>query len=176
MTAKRDESETIASQVRRQRVNSGGRPRKFAEPSRPVTVTLPENILNKLTLVHSDRALAIAKATEMATEAADRHTHVVEVVEIEKGAGLILVSPSNSLKRIPWLRMVRVSPARFLLSIPTGTSVDSLEVAIIDLIDNLPEEDKDERDMLIRLRDMIRSLRHGQSVSKAEILIVKTRA
>ena len=41
-----------------------GRPAKFAEPSRPVTVTLPERILDLLAAVDSDRAQAIVKTVE----------------------------------------------------------------------------------------------------------------
>lgn len=158
------------------RHNAGGRPRKFTGASRPITVTLPETTMELLKLVHQDRALAIAKATEIATSAVAGHAHTVEVVAIDKGHGIIIVPPNESLKRIPWLRMVAVSPGRYLLSIPTGTSVDSLEVAILDLIDHLPTQESGERNMLVQLRDLMRSLRLGQSVSKAEILIVNTRA
>ncbi len=157
------------------RTKTGGRPRKFPGRSRPITVTLPETTLSRLTLVDPDRALAIAKATEIATTSLIDHDHTVEVIEIERGSGLIVVGPNESLRRIPWLRMVQVSPARFLLSIPPGTSVDSLEIAVLDLIDHLPAQEADERMMLIRLRDLMRSLRREQSVSKAEILIVRTR-
>ena len=38
----------------------GGRPAKFAEPSRPVTVTLPERVLQLLAAVDADRAKAIS--------------------------------------------------------------------------------------------------------------------
>ena len=44
--------------------NRTGRPAKFAEPSRPVTVTLPERILDLLAAVDSDRAQAIVKTVE----------------------------------------------------------------------------------------------------------------
>ncbi len=171
----RGKTDGMDSEQRVDQRRGGGRPRKFAGPSRPVTVTLSEATIDRLNWIHKDRALAIAKAAEIATETAGDQPLKVEVLEIAKGQGLILVGPSMALKRIPWLRMVQISPARFLLSIPTGTSVDSLEIAILDLIDRLAPDEKDERDMLVRLRDIMRALRHGQSVSKAEILIVKTR-
>lgn len=151
----------------------GGRPKKFEGASRPVTVTLPERTLEKLSLINPDRARAIASATELATAAVSDRQPSVDVVEIEKGSGVILVGPSRSLKRIPWLRLVEVTPARYLLSIPSGTAVESLEVAILDLLDHLLPEEAGEREMLCRLREFLRGFRQERSVSKVEILIVK---
>ena len=33
------------------------------------------------------------------------------------------------LKRIPFLKLIEIAPARYLLTIPSGTAVESLEVA-----------------------------------------------
>ena len=44
--------------------NRGGRPAKFAEPSRPITVTLPERVLNLLAAVDPDRAKAITRLVD----------------------------------------------------------------------------------------------------------------
>ena len=45
--------------------SKGGRPAKFDEPSRPVTITLPDRILDRLKEIDADRALAIVKAVEV---------------------------------------------------------------------------------------------------------------
>lgn len=66
-----------------------GRPRKFAETSRPVTVTLPQTALDRLAMVHPDRGLAIAKAADIAAGVACQ-AHAVELAEIEKGTGIIM--------------------------------------------------------------------------------------
>ena len=42
----------------------GGRPAKFDEPSRPVTITLPDRILERLEEIDGDRAKAVVKAVE----------------------------------------------------------------------------------------------------------------
>src|SRR5688572_21565848 len=41
-----------------------GRPRKFAGPSRAVTLTLPESVLSTLASVHEDISKAVVQLTE----------------------------------------------------------------------------------------------------------------
>ena len=152
----------------------GGRPPKFDEPSRRITVTLPNHTLEDLSAISPDRAFAITKATSAAVGRGGRHVKAVEVVEMIPGHSLIVVGPSPSLSRIPWLSLVEIAPARFLLAIPSGTAVEALEVAIADAIEKLPEADKSERPMLEELHSLISRVRRASIVSKAELLIVKT--
>jgi hypothetical protein len=155
--------------------NRGGRPPKFREPRRPVTVTLPERTLRLLDAVDKDRARAIVRVTDAALPPADTpESKLVEVVEVMPGVGIILVGPSQSLRQISWLRLVEVAPARFLLSIPSGTPVDSLEIALADILEASPSVDARERAILERLHALMRTLRRGRSVSKAEMLFVDT--
>lgn len=158
----------------RARINAGGRPPKFPEPSRPVTVTLPERTLRRLAAVDEDRARAIVKVTDAVAGGAGA-AKPVEIVEVEAGTAIILVGASRSLRRIPFLRPVEVAPARYLLTVPSGTPVESLEVAILDVIEGLPPADEDERALLQELREQIRGFRRGQQMSKAEVLFVETR-
>jgi hypothetical protein len=151
-----------------------GRPPKFREPRRPITVTLPENTLARLAAIDPDRARAIVKATEAAT-ARDAKTHRrVELVEVMPGLGIIVVGPSRYLQKIEWLRLVEVAPMRFLLILPSGTPVDSLEVAIIDLLEDLGPHDEWEKSVLQQLRDLIRDLRLRGKLSRAELLLIDT--
>jgi hypothetical protein len=65
---------------------------------------------------------------------------------------------------------------RFLLSIPVGTSIDSLELAVIEVLDEAPIHDSWERSLLEGLRDLMRKVRRRGDFSKEEILLVDTRA
>jgi hypothetical protein len=153
--------------------NKGGRPPKFREPRRPVTLTLPERTLRLLATVDQDRARAIVKLTDAALAPADTpQSKLVDVVEVMPGVGIILVSASRCLRQIPWLRLIEVAPARFLLSVPSGTPVESLEIALDDLREVIPADDTRERTILEGLHALIRRLRRGRSVSKEEILFV----
>jgi hypothetical protein len=152
-----------------------GRPPKFQEPRRPITVTLPENTLARLAAIHPDRAHAIVKAAEAAMPRDAKRHKRVELVEVMPGLGIILVGPSRYLQKIKWLRLVELAPMRFLLIIPSGTPVDSLEVAIIDLLENLEPHEEWEKSILQQLRDLIRHLRLGGKLFKAELLFIDTR-
>jgi hypothetical protein len=154
--------------------SKGGRPRKYPEPSRPVTVTLPLSTLDSLERIDPDRGKAIVKAVKHA--APDQHTHQrqpVEIVKVTANAGLIVVGPSKALRRISWLSLVEITPTRYLLSVPTGTSVDSLEIAVMDQLEDVGASDMNEKRLLESLLDKIRTLRRSRRVSKGELLFVE---
>jgi len=152
--------------------NAGGRPPKFCEARHPITVTIPDRILQKMQSVSPDRAQAIVKCVEAVTGKKDSLLKPVELITVEKGKALIVVGPSRALRQIDWLRMVEISPARYLLVLPSGMSVDSLEVAILDLIENIDSSDREEMFLLKELRALIGNQRRGKSISKAELVFV----
>ena len=149
-----------------------GRPPKFQQRGRPVTVTLPETTLASLAAIDPDRSRAIVKATEAALTAEPGAYILPDLVEVAPGIRVIMVGPNRSLRRIEWLRLLEVAPSRYLLIIPTGTAVDSLELALIDLLDTVGN-DSWETAVLQRLRSLIADLRRSSKVSKAELLLVE---
>ncbi|MCX6995625.1 MAG: hypothetical protein NTV49_00710 [Kiritimatiellaeota bacterium] len=152
---------------------SPGRPPKFNEARHPITVTLPERTLQQLAAIHDDRARAIVKATETTTRVRSGKAPPVEVVEVAPGQAVIVVGPSRSLRQINWLGLVEISPSRFLLTIPTGTAMETLEVAVGDLRENLPPSETYERDLLAALHHLLSLRRRQKAVSKVEILLVR---
>jgi hypothetical protein len=136
-----------------------------------MTVTLPERTLARLAAIDSDRAKAIVKAAD-AMPCGEETRKLPELVEVAPGVSVILVGPSDSLQRIKWLRMIEIAPSRFLLVIPSGTSIDSLELAVIDLLENLELHEEWDRAVLQHLRTLFGSLRRGSELSKAEVLLI----
>jgi hypothetical protein len=153
-------------------IRKRGRPHKFREPGRPVTVTLPERTLARLAQIDSDRARAIVKATD-ATIHSGEERNLPELVEVAPGTSVILVGPSRCLQGIEWLRLMEIAPARYLLTIPSGTPVDSLELALVDLLESAAPEDPWERSVLQRLRNLMGTLRRGSELLKAEVLLIQ---
>lgn len=151
---------------------AGGRPPKFTESRRPITVTLPTRILKTLELVSKDRARAIVKCVEAAVSDTSQGKRYVELVEVLPGKALIVVGSCQSLGKIDWLRLVEIAPARFLLTLPPGMPVERLEVEIGDILDDLEPEAADERFLLERLRALILKQRRRKAMSKAELLFV----
>ena len=154
---------------------AGGRPPKFSEPRRPVTVTLPDRTLAQLAALDENRARAIVKITDTVTGGDRRRFRPVELVKMAPDKSLIVVGPSQSLKRIPWLKLIEIAPARYLLTIPSGTAVESLEVALSDLLKN-PDLQHNEHEMVIlqELMNLIGHERRTKRMSKAEVLIINT--
>jgi hypothetical protein len=155
----------------RREKHHGGRPPKYKEPRRPVTVTLPERILRDLAFVNPDRSRAIVKCVESAMGKNGRPAKPVELIELTPGKALIVVGSCPVLKQIDWLRLIEIAPFRHLLVMPTGTAVEVLEVAINDLIQNLNSASPELR-LLMELRDVIGSQRRGRTLSTAELLFV----
>ena len=60
------------------------------------------------------------------------------------------------------------------LVVPSGSAIDSFEVAIIDLLKKLEQDEEREKATLEQLRDMMRSLRRGGKLSKADIMFIDT--
>jgi len=153
-----------------------GRPPKFHEPRRPITVTIPDRTLAELDRIDSDRARAIVKAVEAIRYSAEENRCLppVEIVEVCPGQALIVIGPSQELKKIPWLRLIEIAPMRYLLSVPTGTAVEALELAIRELVDKLSPGEDYERSLLSGIGIQISSVKRDQKLSKAEILFVAT--
>ncbi len=136
-------------------------------------MTLPERVLRRLETVDADRAKAIARLTDLLPGASDTSRSLVDVVPVSTTRAVILVANSRLLRTVPWLRLVEVGPARHLLSVLPGTSIEKLEITISDLLDLASESDQVERDILERLRQCLRGTRRDQKVSKEEILLVE---
>ena len=67
--------------MKRTNPNPGGRPAKFDEPSRPVTMTLPDRILDRLAEIGDDRAKAVVKAVEVLGDGADAAALIPEALK-----------------------------------------------------------------------------------------------
>jgi hypothetical protein len=158
------------------KVARGGRPRKFDEPRRPVTVTLPERTLSQLRAAEPDLARAIVKVSDSFVSDGKRGGRPVEVVPVTRDAAIILVRPSRCLRQIRCLRLAEVAPGRHLLTLVSGTPVESLEVALIDLLESLPPEERYERSILQELRRLLTNRRREHGITKFEMLYIRPRA
>jgi hypothetical protein len=157
------------------KTNCGGRPPKFREPRHPVTMTLPERILDQLAEIDKDRACAVVKVTEAVVGTGKEHFKPVELIEMAPGKSLIVVGPNKALKKIAWIKLIEIARTRYLLTIPSGTSIEALEVALRDL-SFTPELQKNalENNVLHELLHLIGHQRRAQRLSKSEILIIDT--
>ena len=156
------------------KISRSGRPPKFREPRRPVTMTLPKRILDQLAKIDPDRTRAVVKITEAVVGANKEHFKPVELVEVAPGKSLLVVGPSKLLRESPLLKMIEIAPARYLLTVPSGTSIEALEVALRDAIHNTESEKNGLEDRILHeLLELISHQRRSRCLSKAEILIIE---
>ena len=149
-----------------------GRPPKFREKRRPVTMTLPLRVLETLRSVDPDRSRAVAKLAARAAAAVGGKPSV-EVVEMAPHRGLIVVTNHRALKGVEGLRLVEIAPSRFLITLDKSLSMESLEIALQDLLDESAAPSADGA-FLAELLALIRRQRRGRTVSREEILIVNS--
>ncbi len=149
-----------------------GRPRKFKEAGRRVTVTLPESSLRLLALVNPDRSLAITRVATYAAQMHDKPDPVVEIVEVMKHTGLIMIGPCSALRAIPFLRLGEVEPGRFILALDPGYDSSQLELALRDLLEDMPEEERHEKPLIEKLLTQISGLRRARSLNMTEVVLV----
>lgn len=154
------------------RKSGAGRPPKFDENSSPITVTLPHRIVKNLQEIDEDRAKAIVKCVDNMTQFHPEEKKV-DVIQVSNEAALLIVPPSPNLQSIPWLQLIEIAPSRFLLVIPSGTAIEALELALVDLVEHLPEDEVSERKLLTDLRRKLSQNRRKASLSKGEIVFVQ---
>ena len=67
---------------------------------------------------------------------------------------------------------VEVNPARHVLALERGNDFRALEVALIDLLYDLPEAEVVERELLDQLLELIRSVRRSARGEMVQIMLV----
>ena len=117
-----------------------GRPRKFIAPSRAVTLTLPENVLEALDALDHDLSRAVVRMAQ--PEMAKRAHPPAELVTFGRRA-VIVVNPSRTLEERTGIVLVPLSDGRALISFDESMTIARLELRIQDALEDreLPEDD-----------------------------------
>jgi hypothetical protein len=151
-----------------------GRPRKYGRAARAVTVTLPEDVLVRLSTVHADLGRAIVAMTERSGTRRARPTRQAEIAEYGNRA-VIVVNPARALRRVPGVQLVPLGNGRALISLDDQYSIPRLE---LDLRDALEQRGltKMERDLLESIGSILHNARSsGDLVAKPRTIIVLER-
>ena len=144
---------TVSGALRRRR----GRPRKFAAPSRAVTLTLPESVIASLARIDRDISRAIVGLT---TRRAPKNGHAAAELAVFGRRAVITVQPSESLTARTGIELVPLPDGRALISFDQPRSIADLELRLDDALDDKALTDDDRRlfeAILAILRDARRS-------------------
>src|SRR5690242_5680425 len=103
------ETRTMVSKSLPLALSHRGRPRKFARPSRPVTLTLPEDVIAALQAIDADLSRAVVRVVQPHVASAPHAP--AEVSAFGRGA-VIIVNPSRGLEQLTGVALVRLADGR----------------------------------------------------------------
>lgn len=138
-----------------------GRPRKFASPSRAVTLTLPEHIIAALEAVDRDISRAVVRVAQ--PRVGTRRLPAAELAAFGRHA-VIVVKPTRTLEQRTGVTLVPLSDGRALISFDDSMTTARLELLIEDALDNHDLVTEDARTFK-DIRDLLRKARRSKSVA-----------
>lgn len=151
-----------------------GRPRKFAAESRPVTLTLPVDVIEALTSSDGDLSRSIVRLAEREV----RHIRrpAAELVSYGRHA-VIAVTPSKSLERRTGISLVPLPDGRALISFEEALSIPALELLLSDALEDraLPKAD---REIFQSIATILKTARRDADISllQRSIIVLRGRA
>lgn len=151
-----------------------GRPPKYGRPSRTVSVTLPEDVLDGLGSIDADIGRAIVNLTER------RRPHVRPVRPAELATygshAVIIVNPARALKRLAGVQLVPVGNGRALISLEHPHSIPELELAVRDAIEhgNMSARERQTLEAIVEILTRARRSR-GISLEERTIIVLESR-
>ena len=146
-----------------------GRPSKFGRPSRSVTITLPDDVVEALRAVDSDLSRAIVRVAEAGgTAMAPRPD--VELTHYGRSA-VIVLKPNRAVERLPGVALVPLPDGRALISLDKDKGIAEFEVLVRDALDGDRTSPAD-RATLQQLGDILRSARRSRRVALRQRSII----
>jgi hypothetical protein len=149
-----------------------GRPRKFGVPSRAVTVTLPEPVIDALEAIDADLGRAIVRVAqpEMA-----KLPHLPAEIARFGSRAVIVVNPTRTLERRTGVTLVPLPDGRALISFARSITPAHIELMLADALDD-PELDDSDRAIFTAIQDILRSVRktRGVRVEQRSIIVLET--
>ena len=149
-----------------------GRPRKFAGPSRAVTLTLPDHVIDTLTAGDPDLGRAIVR---LAAKAKNQPARPAELSHFGRHA-VIVVSPTPTLEKRAGVELVPLPDGRALIAFPQSTTVADLELLLEDALEGTDLRRAD-RSIFESVLEVIRDARRSADVSLVHrsIIVLETR-
>jgi hypothetical protein len=150
--------------------NRRGRPPKFVRPARPITVTLPEDVLTALRAIDADIARAIVRLVEPHLETAP---HPPAELRSFGNRSVILVPPSSQLGARTGVELVPLSGGRALIAFDEKLSAPQLELRVADAVADAALSPSD-RALFESLGALLRALRQSSTlrIRERRILVV----
>ena len=150
-----------------------GRPRKFTVPSRPVTLTLPERVIEALGRVDADLSRAVVR---LAQPELAKSAHAPAELATFGRTAVIVVNPSRTLEQQTGITLVHLPDGRALISFDQSMTIAELELVITDALERSRLSGAD-RAVFEAIGDILRTARRspGTVLSQRNIIVVEFR-
>jgi hypothetical protein len=150
-----------------------GRPRKFTLPSRPITLTLPERVIDALGALDRDLSRAVVRLAQ--PELGKRPHPPAELATFGRRS-VIVVNPSRTLEQQPGVALVHLPDGRALISFDQSTTIAGLELMIADVLEG-DRLSRDDQQVFEAIAGILRTARRSQNTILAQrnIIVVETR-
>jgi hypothetical protein len=135
-----------------------------------VTLTLPEDVIARLTAVDADLGRAIVALAEYRTPRRPPAIRPAELASYGNHA-VIVVMPVKALKRLSGVQLVPIGNGRALISLDDARSVPQLELQLRDAIEQAGENGS-ERKTLEALAQILGEARRSRRVAVRERTII----
>ena len=148
-----------------------GRPRKFGRPARPVTLTLPTDVIARLTALDPDLGRAIVTLVDRSALRPQGSASAAASVASYGRRAVILVRPVPALRRLRGVQLVPVGGGKALIALDHPHAVPQLELDLRDALDWAGLKPLD-RTVLERVAEMLRDARQSNTLRIAERSII----
>jgi hypothetical protein len=147
-----------------------GRPRKYGRAARAVTVTLPEDVLGRLSTINADIGTAIVHVIERKRRSRVDPVAAAEISRYGKHA-VIVVTPVRALRRLKGVQLVPIGEGRALISLDSTHSVAELELQLRDAMEDSKTK-RQEREALELIAEILRGARGGHRLETRSIIVL----
>lgn len=147
-----------------------GRPRKFSRPSRAVTVTLPEDVIDALSSLDRDLSRAIVRLAMTARAESPRKS--LEIAAFG-GRAVLIVPPARVLAALDGVELVPLADGRALIALESDMSVDRFELLVGDALRDRSLNQAD-RALFSEIGRVLREARRASEVTVRRILVLRT--
>jgi len=150
-----------------------GRPRKFTIPSRAVTLTLPERVIEALGAMDADLSRAVVR---LAQPEIGKQPHAPAELATFGSRSVIVVNPSRTLERQPGVTLVHLPDGRALISFDETVTVADLELMMDDALEDKALS-RGDREVFQAIAAILRSARRSDDtiVVQRNIIVVETK-
>lgn len=148
-----------------------GRPRKFSRPARTVTLTLPDDVIARLTAVDGDLGRAVVRLA--LSHEPSPAASAVEVASFGN-RGVILVPPARTLAKLPGVELVPIADGRTIIALEEPLTVEQFELRVRDALDDGSVAGED-RELFASLARVLRDARLAMNVTLRRIVLLRAR-